>query len=149
MARPPLGRFRSPILGMQWDRTLDEGAPTLAGASEADVAKASARPDRTALAMSAYRPPGRMVDLILRKRGLALAQADAPGAAAVPTPAPDIDPPARSTARRRHGCHVAAGPAAAVPSLLEPALDAARAVVAQAALADPRGWSSSARANVR
>ena len=80
MPRPPLGRFWSPVLGMWWNRTLDEGAAALAGALEADVAKASAQPGRTALVVSTWWSSDRMVDLILREHGFALAQADAPAA---------------------------------------------------------------------
>jgi hypothetical protein len=222
MPRPPLGRFWSPVLGMWWNRTLDEGATALAGALEADVAKASARPDRTALVVSTYWSSDRMVDLILREHGFALAQADAPEACrqigemftrdgvkvvhlrphlpmtpteraelnwrvlAVPclkalgtgdaesvlvagwmgllerpaglaapgvvpllTPALDINPLARSIAARRYSYYVAEVPVAAVPPLLEPALDAAEVEAAQAALADGRIWSGSKLVNVR
>ena len=222
MPRPPLGRFWSPVLGMWWNRTLDEGAAALAGALEADVAKAAARPDRTALVVSVYWSSDRMVDLILREHGFALAQAeepeachgigemfirdgvkvlhlrphlpmipteraefnwrtlavpclqavgpataepvlvagwtglleptaglDSPGVDTLLTPALDINPLARSIARQRYSYYVAEAPAAAIPSLLEPALDAAELAAAQAALADARGWSASALANVR
>ena len=222
MPRPPLGRFWSPVFGMWWNHTLDEGAAALAGALEADAAKASARPGRPALVGSTWWSSDRMGDLILREHGFGLVQADAPaachgigemftrdgvrvlhlrphlpmipteraelnwqtlaipclravgateaapvlvagwvevlgtpvgldapGVAALLTPALDISPLARPIAGRRYSYYVAEAPSAAVPALLEHALDAAEAAAAQAALADPRGWSVSALVNVR
>ncbi len=235
MPRPALGRVWSPVLGMWWDRTLDEGAAALASALEADVAQAAARPGRTALVVSTYWSSDRMIDLILREHGFTLDQSAAPAACrtiaetfiqdgiqdgtqngapnagvrvvhlrphipiipteraevnwevlAVPClqalgtaeaahvlvagwtgllepptgleapgvvplllPSLDIVALARSLAAQRYSYYVAEAPLAAIPLLLEPAVDPAELEAARAALADGRIWSGSGLAGVR
>ncbi len=80
MPRPALGRIWSPVLGMWWNRTLDEGAAALASAMEADLAHAAAQPGRTTLVVSTEWSPDRMTDLILWQHGFTLDQSAAPAA---------------------------------------------------------------------
>ena len=80
MPRPALGRIWSPVLGMWWNRTLDEGATALAGALETSIAQAASQPGRTVLVVSTEWSPDRMIDLILWEHGFTLNQSAAPAA---------------------------------------------------------------------
>ena len=231
MPRPALGRIWSPLLGMWWNRTLDEGAVALASALEASIAQAAAQPGRTALVVSTDWSPDRMLDLILRERGFTLDQSAAPAACRtiaetftrggtqdgarnagvrvvhlrphipiIPTeraavnwealgvpclqalgtdaaahvlvagwtgllepplaagtpgvvplllPSPDISRLARPLAAQRYSYYVAEASPAAIPLLLEPAIDASELDAARTALADGRIWSASRLSGVR
>ncbi len=231
MPRPALGRIWSPVLGMWWNRTLDEGAAALAAALETSIAQAAAQPGRTALVVSTYWSSDRMVDLILWEHGFTLNQSAAPAACrtiaetftqgglrnggqnagvrvvhlrphipmipteraavnwevlAVPClqalgtseaahvlvagwtglleppaalempgvvplllPSLDITRLARPLAAQRYSYYVAEAPLAAIPLLLEHAVDVSELDAARAALADGRIWSASRLAGDR
>ncbi len=70
MPRPSVGRFWSPVLGMWWDRTLQDGEGAIASALEAAAAASAASPSgNPGIVVSTYWTPDRMVDLILRGHG--------------------------------------------------------------------------------
>ena len=70
MTRPFVGRFWSPVLGMWWNRTLQDGEGVMAAALESEAAASTASPaSGPGVVVSTYWTPDRMIDLTLRGQG--------------------------------------------------------------------------------